>query len=359
MVSKEKAKQEIKELIDRYNKIASSEKIKSFNEQQTKTTFIEPFFELLNWKVRDPDEVSLEEKVSKKRVDYAFKVNGVTKFFVEAKSLKEDLNNPEFAEQVIKYSYNKGITWAILTNFKEIKVFNAEWVPKDNIFNNQFISLYIEQFLEEDSLELLWLLSKDSIISGDLDKKAEKVSKKIKKQPIDKQLLSDLTKWRQMLSKNIVTYNQNKKFTEEELDEVVQRILDRLIFIRKCEDNGLEDNIMKTKLREWEETRSKGFYTYLQDIFRYFDRNYDSELFRMHSCDDVIITNDILSEIVSGLYETKDKMTSYDFSVIDADVLGSVYEQYLGHILKKGEKRTKLTENHVHRKEQGIYYTPT
>ena len=359
MLPKEEVKQQIKELIEKYNKIVSSEKIKLFNEPQTKTTFIQPFFKLLNWDVENPDEVSLEEKVSKKRVDYAFKINGITKFFVEAKSLKEDLNNPEFAKQAIEYSYNKGITWAVLTNFKEIKVFNAEWVPEGNIFNNQFISLNVEEFLEDDSLELLWLLSKESIILGELDKKAEKIGKKIKKQPIDKQLLSDFTKWRQMLSKNILTYNQDKKFTEEELDEVVQRILDRLIFIRKCEDNGLEDNIMKTKLREWEEKRSKGFYTYLQQIFRYFDEHYDSELFRKHSCDDVIITNDVLSEIVSGLYETKEKMISYDFSVIDADVLGSVYEQYLGHILKKGEKRTKLTENHVHRKEQGIYYTPT
>jgi type I restriction-modification system DNA methylase subunit len=171
-------------------------------------------------------------------------------------------------------------------------------------------------------------------------------------------LLNDFTIWRQILSKNILIYNKDKNFTEEELDEVVQRILDRLIFIRKCEDNGLEDNIMKTKLREWEETRSKGFYTYLQGIFRYFDENYDSELFRRHSCDDVIITNDVLREIVSGLYETKDKMISYDFSVIDADVLGSVYEQYLGHILKKSEKRAKVTENYVYKKKEGIYYTP-
>jgi len=39
--------------------------------------------------------------------------------------------------------------------------------------------------------------------------------------------------------------------------------------------------------------------------------------------------------------------------------LGNIYEQYLGHILKKSEKMAKLTENHAHRKEQGIYYTPT
>jgi len=66
-----------------------------------------------------------------------------------------------------------------------------------------------------------------------------------------------------------------------------------------------------------------------------------------------------LREIIEGLYYTKDKSVYYDFSAIEADVLGNIYEQYLGHILKKGEKRARLTEDHARRKEQGIYYTPT
>jgi type I restriction-modification system DNA methylase subunit len=71
------------------------------------------------------------------------------------------------------------------------------------------------------------------------------------------------------------------------------------------------------------------------------------------------IDNDVLHEIIEGLYHTRDNSVFYDFSAIDADVLGTIYEQYLSHILKKTEKRATLTENHVHRKEQGIYYTPT
>ena len=40
-------------------------------------------------------------------------------------------------------------------------------------------------------------------------------------------------------------------------------------------------------------------------------------------------------------------------------MLGNIYEQYLGVILTKIGKRAKLKESHAHRKEQGIYYTPT
>lgn len=63
--------------------------------------------------------------------------------------------------------------------------------------------------------------------------------------------------------------------------------------------------------------------------------------------------------IIESLYRKRDIAFSYDFSIIDADVLGTVYEQYLSHILKKTEKSARITENHAHKKEQGIYYTPT
>ena len=46
-------------------------------------------------------------------------------------------------------------------------------------------------------------------------------------------------------------------------------------------------------------------------------------------------------------------------SYIESDVLGNIYEQYLGNILKSTPKRAKLEESKTHRKEQGIYYTPS
>jgi type I restriction-modification system DNA methylase subunit len=40
-------------------------------------------------------------------------------------------------------------------------------------------------------------------------------------------------------------------------------------------------------------------------------------------------------------------------------VLGNIYEQYLGNILKSTPKRAKLESSKTHKKEQGIYYTPS
>ena len=105
----------------------------------------------------------------------------------------------------------------------------------------------------------------------------------------------------------------------------------------------------------------------MREAFRFYDIRYDSKLFtynldnpkELHLCDTLNIDDLVMREIIDGLYHTKDKSVSYDFSIIPADAIGTVYEQYLSHILKKTKQRASLSENNVHRKEQGIYYTPT
>jgi type I restriction-modification system DNA methylase subunit len=348
-------KQEIKKLLDKYNRVFQEKQLSKYNEEMTKKDFILPLFRILGWNTEDSSEVTAEEKISKKRVDYGFRINGIPKFFLEAKALKEDLDNIRFVEQAINYAWHKGCTWAILTNFESIKVYNAEW--KTGTWQSHFMTIPCESFLER--FDDLWLLSKESFEQGLLDKQAEKYGKRTKKTTVDKQLLNDFTRFRELLSKNITKLNQSKNITEEELDEAVQRILDRLIFIRNCEDRELEAKTLISSLREWESKGKGQLIKSLREVFAYFDKKYNSKIFANHLCDSLDIDNEILHEIIEGLYYTKDKSVSYDFSAIEADVLGNIYEQYLGHILKKGEKRAKLTENHAHRKEQGIYYTPT
>jgi len=168
-------------------------------------------------------------------------------------------------------------------------------------------------------------------------------------------LLVDLTKFREKLTQNI--HKQTKtNLSEDELDEAVQRIIDRLIFIRTLEDRTMEPPMLKPILRE---NYQKKVYTKLIELFRQIDGIYNSKLFEEHLCEQLNIDDDVLEMVINGLYKPQNSIIEYDFSLIDADVLGNIYEQYLGHILKKTEKRAKLTDGKTHRKEQGIYYTPT
>jgi len=358
-IEKEKVKQEIRGLIEKYNEIEKEKRVNKYNEEMTKAEFIEPLFEALGWDVRNRthrNEVSREEKISKKRVDYGFRINGIPKFFLEAKALKADLDNPAFADQAINYAWHKSCTWAILTDFENIKLFNAEWKTTE-LFQSMFFSLNCQQFLER--FDQLWLLSKEGFEQSLLDKEAEKWGKKSKKNPVGEQLLNDLTKWRTDISKDILKRNMKKKLTQDELDEAIQRIIDRLIFIRNCEDRELEPITLLSTMREWDDKGRGALFEYIIEVFGHFDVEYNSKLFQHHLCDDLDIGNRVLEEIINDLYHTKDKTIKYDFSALDADILGNVYEQYLSHILKKTAKRATLTERYAYRKEQGIYYTPT
>jgi len=348
------AKQQIKELVEKYNRVIKENR--KYSEADTKAEFIEPLFEALGWDVRNKthaDEVIREETTSKKRPDYRFSINGIPKFFLEAKALKADLSKAEYAEQAINYAWHKGCTWAVLTDFENIKVFNAEW--KTDLLQSRFISLEYDKFLEQ--FDRLWLLSKEGFEQGLLDKEAEEYGKKSKKSPVGEQLFSDLTKWRSELSKDIS--QRNKGINEADLDEAVQRIIDRLIFIRNCEDRELESPKLSPAMREWDSQRKGSLAENIVKVFRHFDDEYNSKLFQHHLCDDLDVSNQVLEGIIKELYHTKDRTIKYDFAVLDADVLGNVYEQYLGHILKKTAKRATVEEKHAYRKEQGIYYTPT
>lgn len=359
-MQKEQAKDRVKQLVEKYNRFKEEGRLKTYNEEQTKKDFIEPLFAALGWDVhneRADDEVTTEVKISKGRVDYAFRIDGIPKFFLEAKGLKEDLDNIKFAEQAINYAWHKGVVWAILTDFESLKIFNSEW-KGSNIMQSHFITLHCREYL--DQFDRLWLLSRESFLNDELSKVAESVGKKHKKVPVDEQLLADMNNFRESLSKNIVK-NNSKQLTQDDIDEAVQRILDRLIFIRTAEDRELEEVKLLSIVRE---RGNRKLQRLLNEVFRYFDENYDSKLFAYydglpHICETLAIDDDVLEKVIIGLYQTKDNTIHYNFAFIDADILGNIYEQYLGRILKKTEKRAKLEEGMTHRKAQGIYYTPT
>jgi len=359
MLNKDAAKEQIKVILEKYDETVKEGRVGRYNEEMTKKDFILPLFRCLGWDVENSNEVTAEEKISKKRVDYSFRINGIPKFFLEAKSLKEQLDkdNYRFYKQAVEYSWYKGCTWAVLTDFEHMRILNAE-VKSTNPLQSQFRWIDYNEYLTR--FEELWLLSKESFEQGLLDKEADRLLKRTKKQKVDEQLLADFTVFRETLSKNITKLNQSRHLSEDELDEAIQRILDRLIFIRNCEDRELEEK------RLWEAKNEIHVWKKVKEIFAYYDKNYDSKLFTydpnnpklVHLCDTLGIDDVVMRDIIQGLYRTRDDFVSYDFSAIDADILGTVYEQYLSHILKKTGKRAKLTENHVHKKEQGIYYTP-
>jgi len=345
-MTREEAKQQIQKLVEKYQRVAETGKIKSYNEAQTRNEFIEPLFEFLGWDMRNlttDNEVTTEENVSGGRVDLAFRFNGIPALFLEAKAMKVNLDEWKWAEQAINYSWNKSVTWAVLTDFESIKIFNAE-IPPKNISQNLFIEIKCQDFINR--FDQLWLLSKESFEQKALYNEAQKWGKLTLRKQVGEKLFEDLMVWRIFLTKD---FKKQNNLTDEELDEGVQKILDRLIFIRTAEDRKIEPNVLIGILRGGKANQ----YKQLVKVFRDFDDGFNSKLFVPHYCEEWKASDKIISEVIKGLYETKDGYR-YDFSVISADVLGGIYEQYLSFVQgRKGEDKTKSK-----RKSQGIYYTP-
>jgi predicted type IV restriction endonuclease len=125
------AKVEVARLVNEYERAKSEGRLSRYGdspygEEATKKDFILPLFRALGWRVEDSREVSAEERILRGRADYGFKIGGVTKFYVEAKTLSKNLMERENLQQVIDYSYAKGVPWAVLTNFAQTAVLYSE-----------------------------------------------------------------------------------------------------------------------------------------------------------------------------------------------------------------------------------------
>jgi len=345
------AKANLTRLVSKFERELTAGKIKDYNEEATKTAFIQPLLkDVLGWDVTNRDEVSPEEKTSRGRVDYGLKVEGKIKVFVEAKPPRADLN--KHIEQAVRYGYNrKGVPFVLLTDFEGLKLFDVTVKPDSrNLSKGLKIDLSYNDYLKE--FDKLWLLSKESAVKGELDKLL--LVKPKDRLPVDKAILDDLRRWRESLAKDIYKNNRQTITDASLLKEITQRILDRIIFIRFCEDRGL---VHRRPLRELfeERTETVGFNTmvFLREEFKHYNIIFDSDLFRPQDWeDDLQIDFKVMKEIVLDTYNP------YQFDVIPLEVLGNIYEQYLGYTIRLTEHQVRYELKPEVRKAGGVYYTP-
>lgn len=351
-MDKETARVKTFELVSRFQALEKQGKLLGMSEEDTKRAFIEPLFEILGWDVRNPEEVwENRAQVHGKRPDYAFRIEGVVRFYVEAKAAGADVAEKE-AWQAINYSYNNSVPWAVLTNFRELAIYNSNWKSKKSE-ESRFLRFEFPEY--SGNFDDLWLLSKESILAGEIEKKAQKYGR-LAREPVTKALYSDLMRWRSLISKSVSRNDPRRKFTKELLDESVQHFLNRLIFIRTCEDRKIENEQLRAALRQWKEKNNRKLRSYVQEIVSEgFVDTYDSNIFFPHMAGEMPIEDEALAQVIEELYESPSG-AQYDFDAIDADVLGNIYEQYLATVMREGGS---LVEKEGKRKEMGIYYTPT
>lgn len=350
-MSRETAAYKIRELIETYNKLVRDSKIAKFSEADVGSKFILPFFEALGWDVKNIDEVREQRRTLTGPVDYSLNVNKFPKMVVEIKRFGESLDKTRtirgkeesYPEQAIRYAWHLKVDWVVLSNFAETRLYYSHVKkPVDGLIFKLKHNEYIESF------EKLWVISKESVVSGILDT----YEKRRLRRDIDREVLGDLFRCRKYLVDSIG--KNNPELGTEKIKESVQKILDRILVIRVAEDRGIigSDSLWK-QLDSW---KTRGlptpFMRSLKSLFRDFDDVYNSKLFGHHYCEDLNLDNQALETVILTLY-------GYNFDLISADVLGAIYEDYIGHLLKEVEKEIDIVKDYGKRKKAGIYYTPT
>jgi len=363
MADKKEAKRKIEQLVQDYRNFAALHDEAEVNEERVKIGFIAPLLEAFGWNMRT-DEVLPEQRTLMGEADFGLRAYGATaQIYVECKPFRESLDGHRiergrqvtYPEKAIHYAWSMKANWAILTNFKKFRLYySLVRRPSEGLVFEISFEDYISRFDE------LWLVSKDSVSSGAI----ESYRKRATRNYVDEEFLKDLLECRELLLNSI--YRNNASLATDVANESAQRILDRIIFVRSCEDRNIVAAEMLLKhYTHWREVAIdptvRTFMMDLKNLFRDIDNVYNGKLFEAHVCEDLKIDNSVFQEILERLYGDGGR-TGYRFEAIPVNVLGQAYELYIGSVIKEKAgaiKSLEIIEDYKKRQEHGIYYTPT
>jgi len=87
--------------------------------------------------------------------------------------------------------------------------------------------------------ELAAVFSREAILKGAFDKYAENRRGRRGSLEVDAAFLLEIEQWREVLAKHVA--QQNQGLSTQHLNYAVQQTIDRIVFLRICEDRGIED----------------------------------------------------------------------------------------------------------------------
>jgi adenine-specific DNA-methyltransferase len=378
-VNMDTARSRIQTLADTFKKGVSRYLSVDYQEAEARKDFIDKFFIALGWDVNHDEQVNPYEQEVKvergvvvssgqRRADYSFSTAPNyrdVRFYVEAKKPFGDIATAENYFQTIRYGWNSGTPVAVLTDFEQFHVLDCRYKPDPDSALNRALAVYhYTDYLDPDKFaEIYWLFSHEAVSNGSIDKFAANLPKPRGKaiqrelfpgayKPVDEAFLGELDEYRTELARAFKKGKQD--LNSEILTEIVQRTIDRLVFMRFLEDKQIESKQLVSSFGEssspWEgfiSTSRRLNSVYNGIIFKKHDILDDSKAFRPDE--------NAFANICENLAHIN---SPYDFNAIPLHILGSIYERFLGKIIIATDKRVRIEEKPEVRKAGGVYYTP-
>ena len=374
----------IQSLVNRFRDSRELYRSGRYNEAQLRQEFLNPLFETLGWDMYNRSnfapqyrevihEDSLEDQGSLKAPDYAFRIGTTRKFFVEAKKPAVDIRyDIHPAYQLRRYAWNAHLPLSILTDFEELAVYDCRTRPdpQDSAATGRVMLFTFEDYLTRWD-ELAAIFSKDAVWNGSFDRYAESSKGKRGTTEVDNEFLKEIEQWRLLLARNIALRNfrpsasaetsPNLHRAERQLNYAVQTTIDRILFLRICEDRKIEPTDQLLQIAE-----GTDIYAQLLILFQKADQTYNSGLFHFNKekgqtsdpdtfTPSLQIDDKVLRQVIKSTYYP----CPYMFNEIPVEILGQVYEQFLGSVIRLTPGgQAKVEEKPEVRKAGGVYYTP-
>jgi len=339
--------QEVLDLIERFERDRDVYRSKTYNETQLRREFLDPFFKALGWDVHNTAghapayrEVIHEDLIKvagkdggPKAPDYCFRIGGTRKFFVEAKRPSIDVKGdigPAF--QLRRYAWSNKLPLSILTDFEELAVYDCRVKPvkTDKASAARTMFLTFDEYAERWD-EIADIFSREAVLKGSFDRYAETAKAKRGTEEVDTAFLKEIESWRDALARNFAL--RNPGLTTRELNHAVQTTIDRIVFLRMCEDKSIEPYGQLQAL-----VNGAKIYPRLLKIFRDADDKYNSGLFHFQREEGVseepdritptlTVDDTVFKPILRSLYFAHG--SPYHFGVLPVEILGTVYERVI------------------------------
>jgi len=387
--------QDIAQLVHGFAQHIRHYKSSATKEAEIRQQYIDPFWRALGWDVGDTGhvgpaeaEVIIEKTVEtaeagglrSRRPDYLFRLGGFPRFVVEAKKPAVDIDAERNAIfQTKMYAWNATIPFAILTDFEQFRLYDTTLKP---IFEEPGRGVVTEFKLDFHQYPAQWdvlsaTFGRDAVAAGSLEQLLAKV-KKLKAgrrlrtadrmlfdvkgtEPVDQAFLAYLDAHRRHFARAV--YQQNRPAFPDagtlhgaaKLTEAVQRIMDRLVFMRVIEDREIVPYGTLRDMLERIGTEGGEFYESLAAKFNEYNGRFNGYLFKPHFSDALKLDGSVLADFVRTLYPPDNP---WDFAAIGDDILGTVYERFLGNVVTVEHQQAIVTEKLEVRHAGGVYYTP-
>ncbi|WP_162246664.1 Eco57I restriction-modification methylase domain-containing protein [Microbacterium sp. Root53] len=362
----------LRALVDSFRESARSYRSADYKEMALRSEFLNPLLEELGW---DPvnslrssfidreviQEASVTVDGRTKAPDYGFYTDGRPRFFMEAKRPSVNIETDRApAYQLRRYCWTADLPYGLVTDFEEYAIYDCRRPPEpaDSALVGRIAYFTIDEL--EDNWPLLHgMFGRTNVGDGVLELLAAEAPAPKGTRTIDSAFLDEIRGWRRTLATDIAT--RNPALTNLEVSSATQTLIDRIVFLRVAEARGLE--VEGTLQRALEEPN---VYGRLLTIFKRADDRYNSGLFHLNGGEDdprrdaiglsIEVADTVLRTIIGRLYFPE----PYEFSVMPADILGRIYEQFLGERIVVGDDRSVRVElKPEYRKSSGVYYTPS